>query len=309
MMPREEIIFYPLTTEERIKVNCNYHDLDVEKKVTQDIPKWREKLLERVSSLLGSWGNWATRVGTGRNETQIRFEQPISAMFSFEPLNILYVQFNVLWPQSKRAAKEFVRFGPDTAVLMALVKVPNGNSFDWYLLARRKYQFAARDLFIEFSRGFIKDELDNNQGWKLFERDFPGLKDNPIVTRIFERQMGNRVWENNAQFANKISYHLIVVELEEGIEIEKLQELMVGERLKIECPDENLEDLSGKDLFSHPMVIRLSDAARSLNAHLTGEEEKLAIFGENYSTACWSRFLSVYGWQFPEILPEQVELI
>lgn len=72
-----------------------------EKRLTEGNPLWREDLLKEVSASLGKWSAWANKVGTGKNEMQIRFQDPINAQFSFKDLNLRWVQFRVLSPQKK----------------------------------------------------------------------------------------------------------------------------------------------------------------------------------------------------------------
>lgn len=285
--------------------NYRHPDWEEEKRVTQNLPKWREQLLAQVAAMLGGWGSWAEKVGFKTNEVQIQFCKPVDSLFSYSPLDILWVRFNTYDAQTKRPATRTVRFSPNTAVLMVLVKVPQGNSWKWYLLARRKYQFAGKDLFTEFSRGWVVNAIDNDQGWKLFERDFPGLKGNPEVAAISEQQMGSMVWENNAEYANKISQHLIVVEMRREVDKGELEKAMVDAKLHQEYGENFSEDLGGKDLSSHPVVIELTEAAMLLNAHLMRRSEaKLALFGEDYSLNAWARFLTLFGRQFPELLPD-----
>lgn len=276
-----------------------------EMRLTAGNPTWREDLLKEVGSSLGKWKGWATKVGTGKNEMQIRFVEPIAAQFSFPNLNLRWVQFRTLQAQTKHDTTQVVRFGPDTAVTMVLVKVPYQGSFKWLMLARRKYQFAGKDLFIEINRGWgSADVSDDQHGLEIFKRDYPGFAEQDIVKSVTHHLVGTPVWENNAQYANMISYHLVVVELKGEIGNEQLQKLLVEEKIKQEYPGEKLEDFEANDLVSCPIVFDLPDAARYLNAHLNGKPEKLAFFGENYSIAMWSRFLSLYGNQFPSVLPD-----
>lgn len=282
------------------------HDLLAEMQDTEGTKNWKEELLTRLGSALGPWGNWAKKVGTGKNEMQIRYKQPINSMFSFGPLDLLWVQFNVLEPQTKEHGTQVVRFGPDTAVLMTLVKIPDKDSFKWYMLARKKYQFAAGDLFFEESRGWIPNTNVENQGIGLLNRDFPGLKTSPIVKAIDAQMIGSQVWENNSQQANKISYHLVVVELKEEISSQDLEKLLVSEKIRQEHQGKNLESVTAKDLRSQPTVLELEVAASYLNAHtFTGKKEDLFRFGENFSGNIWARFLGRHGWQFPTLMPEQ----
>lgn len=279
-------------------------DWEDEKEFTQNQPKWKDQLLARINAVLGEWGSWADKVGYKINEVQIQFKKPIDSYFSYSPLDILWVRFNTYDPQTKRPATRAIRFSPNTASLMVLVKVPCEGSHKWYLLARRKYQFAGKDLFTEFSRGWAKG-AKNDQGWILFKRDFPGLMDNPTVASVHERQMGSLVWENNAEHANKISRHLIVVEMRDEVSREELEKLLVDAKLHQEYKENFSLELTGNDLTSQPVVLGLSEAAKLLNAHLTGQKDtKLALFGEEFSLGSWARFLSLYGKQFPEILPE-----
>lgn len=278
-------------------------DLLAEMQDTEGVKDWKAKLLARLESALGQWGKWADKVGFGINEMQIKFKQPIASMFAFEPLDILWVQFNVLEPQTKKSAKQVVRFGSDTAVLMTLVKVPHQGTFKWYMLARKKYQFAAKDLFFECSRGWVANAKKEDQGWKLFERDYPGLKDSQLVSGITEQMIGNPVWENNAQFSNKIGYHLVVVEIAKEVSKDELEKLLVTKKLEQEYLGENTQGMTAKDLKSCPVVIELELAASHLNAHLEGSGDKLYLFGENYSLAIWPKFLSLWGWQFPNLMP------
>jgi len=283
--------------------NYRHADWENEKKLTQNMPKWKEQLLNRVVAILGDWGQWADKVGFKLNETQIRYERPIDSYFSYGPLDILWVRFNTYDPITKRPATRAVRFSPNTATLMVLLKVPQEDSWKWYLLARRKYQFAGKDHFTEFSRGWIKGVSDEDYGWKLFERDFPGLKNNPSVCSIHEEQMGSSVWENNAEFANKSSRHLIVVELKPGTDINQIRMDLVDAKLHQEFGSEYSQNLGEGDLVSKPIVYDLEEAAKLLNAHLIGMVAPFALFGEDFSLNCWLRFLTLYGGQFPSLLP------
>jgi hypothetical protein len=280
-------------------------DWVVEVEETRRIPGWKENLLSRIGVLLGKSSDWATKVGFKKNEVQIQYEEPVNSITSYPPLGLRWVQFRTYEAQTKTPGTHVVRFGPDTKVLMALVKVPKGDGlFKWFLLARKKYQFASKELSEEFSRGWVKDVEHKDQGWKLFRRDFPGLSDNPMVQEIEESSMGSRLWEDNAAEANKISFSLIVVTLRRDMSKEDLKKLMVDAKLHQEYPDENPEKLDNEDLVSEPVVLEIEEAARFLNAHLEGKEMPLALFGENFSTSSWSRFLSLHGKQFLHLLPE-----
>lgn len=284
--------------------NNRHPDWENEKKITQNMPKWREQLLSRVSAILGEWGQWADKVGFKPNETQIQYEKPIDSYFSYGPLDVLWVRFNTYDPITKRPATRSVRFGPNTATLMVLLKVPQGDSFKWYLLARRKYQFAGKDHFTEFSRGWIKGIPDEDYGWKLFERDFPGLKDHPSVCSIFEEQMGNSVLENDAEFSNLTSEHLIVVELKPGTDVNQIRKDLVDAKLRQEYGNEYSQNLDEDDLVSKPVVYELDEAAKLLNAHISKVVGAVcALFGERFSQSCWKTFLSLHGVQFSHLMP------
>lgn len=142
------------------------------------------------------------------------------------------------------------------------------------------------------------------RGLALFNRDYPGLAESSNVAQVTEYKMGKPVWENNAQFANMISYHLVTVELKEEMQKEDIQKFLTDAKIMQEYPGEKPEDFDGHDLVSSPMIFEIETVAKYLNAHLKDKEEKLAFFGENYSTSIWSRFLSLWGRQFPHLLPE-----
>lgn len=277
-------------------------DWEAEKDITKNQPKWKENLLSRVSALLGEWGSWADKVGFRSNEVQIQYKNPIDSYFSYTPLGVLWVRFNTWDPQTKRPATRAVRFGPDTATLMVLVKIPNGKSYEWYLLARKKYQFAGKDLFVEFSRGWMKAGIKiENYGWKLFERDFPGLRENPSVASIYEERMGNPIWENDADLANKTSKHLIVIEMLPGTDIDQIQKELVDAKLHQENGEDYPDYLDEDDLVSKPVVFTMDDAASLINSHIMNDENaKLAMFGEDFTEKCWDRFMNIHGWQFPQ---------
>ena len=282
-----------------------HQDWEDEKKETEGNPGWSDDLLKRVAATLGTWGNWADKVGKKKDEIQIQFVDPINSLFSYKPLGLLWVQFNTYDPVTKKPSTRVVRFGPDTTVLIVLVK----SGKNMFLLARRKYQLAAKEHMNEFSRGWVKGAMANDQGWKLFERDLPGLKGNPVVSSISEKNMGSPIWENDAEHANKISYHLVVVTLKEDIGKDDLGKMLTRAKLEQEYPNENADDLSKDDLKSQPVVFEIEKAAKFLNAHVTGKEAPLALFGEDFSQKCWTKFLAIYGRQFSNLLPEQGELI
>lgn len=282
-------------------------DWRAEKELTQGKQGWKEEILNTVKAYLrlAKAESWADKVGFKKNEVQIQFNDPVLQVLKYVPLGLMWVQFNTWDSQTKNPATRVVRFGPDVASLMVLVK--SGNKM--YLLARRKYQFAGKDSFTEFSRGWIEGAMKDDQGWKLLERDFPGLKGNPLVSSITERQMGSPVWENNAEYANKISHHLIVVTLNKEMGKNELEKLLVEAKLHQEYPDGSLENLGKEDLVSQPVVLEIEEAAKLLNAHLTGKETPLALFGERFSIDCWSRFLTLFGRQFPNLLPNLYDTI
>lgn len=281
-------------------------DWEAEKELTRNESNWKEKLLTRVGAVLGEWGSWADKVGYKTNEVQIQFKKPIDSFFSYSPLDVLWVRFNTWDPQTKRPSTRAVRFGPPTATLLLLVKVPKGNSFEWFLLTRKKYQFASKEMSTEFSRGWVKGTMNNDQGWKLLERDFPGLKGDPSVVSISEQQLGSSVWENNAEHANKNSQHLIVIEMRPGTTASEIEKILISNKLRQEYKENYSETLGREDLNSTPVVMPIEEAAKLLNAHVSGSENaKLAQFGEEFSISCWTKFLSLYGHQFRNLMPDQ----
>lgn len=282
--------------------NYRHPDWRAEKELTRNQPGWKKDLLSRVAALLGEWSSWADKVGFRTNEVQIQYKNPVDSYFSYSPLGLLWVRFNTWDSQRKNPATRAVRFGPDTAILMVLVKIPNGKSFEWYLLARKKYQFAGKDLFIEFSRGWIKKGTKiEDYGWKLFERDFPRLKESPDVTSVYEERMGNLVWENNAELGNKISKHLIVLEMRPGTDIDQIRKNLADAKLHQEYGDDCPDFLDEDDLVSQPVVLAMDEAVNLMNAHVANENgARLALFGEDFSQRCWDRFLNLHGWQFPQ---------
>lgn len=279
-----------------------HSDWLAEKELTQGKQGWKEEILGTVKAYLrlAKAELWADRVGFKKNEVQIQFTDPVLQVLKYVPLGLLWVQFNTWDAQTKKPATRVVRFGPDVALLMVLVK--SGNKM--FLLARRKYQFAGKDSYTEFSRGWINGAMKDDQGWKLLERDFPGIKGSSLVGSIEEKPMGTPILENDAEYANKISHHLIVITMKDEVSKEDLEKLLVEAKLRQEYPDANLGDLDKDDLTSQPLVLEMSEAAKLLNAHLSGNGAILALFGENFSINCWSRFLALYGKQFPDLLPE-----
>lgn len=266
---------------------------------------WQDQLLTGLKGFLGfwKWDKWASRVGSSLNQIEIDSRKPIESFFSFDPLRHLFVKYNVFEPNTKNPGTRTVFYTGDTGVLMVLVKVPDGESFKWYLLARRKDQFAAKDLFFEFFRGYLDGSTAEDRGWRIFERDLSGLKDNPLVASIYEQKMVNPVFEDNAFRVNKITRHLIVVTLNQAVGKDELQSMLVEARLKVEYPDES--DIDSKYLTSYPLVMELDEAAKILNSYSELREENLAFFGENFSVTSWAMFLSRWGWQFPHLMPEK----
>lgn len=282
---------------------------------TRKVHGWKEVLFSRVGALLGEWGRDLKRIGYRINETQIQFKFPIGSMFSFKPLRVMFVQFNVWEPITKRPGTRVVRFGPNTASLMVLVRVLKSDGGDeWYLLARKKYQFAAQEHFVEFSRGYLPGKMDSDMGWALLDRDFPGFRVNgqlqESVENIRHTQLGRGVKENTAEYNNSAFSHLIVVTLSRHLSKDELKDLLVKASLEKEYggnsdyPDPG--KLDGSDLVCEPMVFELSEAARLLNAHLEeGGEVRSPFFGEQYSLDCWMKFLALFGWQFPDAAPKR----
>lgn len=280
-----------------------------EVKKTSGSPGWKGELLDRVNSYLSGFTGELRNVGVRINQVQIQYESPIASFFSFNPLKVAWVQFRTYGPFKKEEGIRAVRFSGDTAALMVLVRSPKKNGdYDWYLLARSKYQFAAGEHFIEFSRGWTPDAPASEAGWYLFDRDFPGLRGRG---KIFHTQLGSSVWENNAEFTSKISYHLVVVTLNEPLTKQEIKKFLVDQRIVKEYegyPEYKNVKLDEKDLVSEPMVFDLAQAADYLNAHLTSEDPKESLFGENFSLSCWTRFLALCGSKFPDLAPIKCEI-
>lgn len=270
---------------------------------------WREAILSVVADVVSKKGHSLSNVGSGVHEIQLRpvnledSMSPIVSMSSYFTLGLTWLELAVWEANTKKPGTRMVRFGPDVGVVMTLVKVPNSDStWTWYLVCRRKYQLAGSDLFFEFTRGWIKDATDEDRGRKLVERDYPGLT--ALAASVRVEHMGTPVWENNAEFANKISHDLVVITMTKHISKEDLQKLLVTERAKIEYPDsQEPERIDGIWLTTCPWVMEIHEAGKFLNAHLEGTAEKLAFFGENYSMNAWGRFLSRWSWQFPDLVP------
>jgi len=273
---------------------------------TSEIPGWKENLLTRVNATLSSFGGRILKkIGFRIDEVQLQYDAPILAFFSFlsqdDPEKVAWVQFRTWDPFTKKPGTRTLRFSPETACLMVLVRSPHQDgSYDWYLLARKKYQFGVQEHFIEFSRGWLPDIPASQAGWFLLDRDYPGLRN--LAKKINHRQL-DEVWENTAEFTNKISYHVIVVTLDKPLNKEQLKKLLVKERLKKEW-EEGYDQLDETDLVQEPKVFDLEEAASLLNSHLVGNAKK-PLFGENYSLSCWSRFLAICGKRFPHLLPDE----
>ena len=283
-----------------------------EVKKTMQNPRWKEELLSRVNNFLRSYTGKIRQVGSRINEVQLRYDFPIASFFSFQPLKAAWIQFNVWEPFSKKDGTRVLRFSEPTGCLMMLIRSPKeSGDWNWYLLARKKYQFGVGSHIVEFTRGWVTRNKPNEMGWALMDRDYPGLRDANFVAGIFHTMLGNEVWENTAEFTNKTSYHVVVVTLAKSMTKEELKNLLVREKLKREYEGvqgyANLGRLDETDLVSEPMVFELVKAAEYLNAHLTGKTVK-PFFGEAYSLACWSRFLAVCGKRFSYLMPNTCEL-
>lgn len=281
-----------------------------EREQTQNVGNWRTNLLSRIGALNNAAKDWADYVGHGIREIQIRFEQPVNAQFSFETQkeapNLTWAQINVWEPNTKRQGTRVIRFAPDSGVLMALVKVHTDTGFQFYLLFRQKYQFAGKAHFFEFPRGWVKSDV-KNRGKDILERDFPGVVGNPMVSDIQESMLGATVWENNAEYSNKITHHLVVITLRKGVGIHQFKDMLIQERLKKEYPGKH--GYSSEFLTITPSLISLPEAAEALNSHLSDDPNLHYFFGENYSIETWTRFLAIHGKQFPDLVPAQADTI
>lgn len=285
-------------------------DWIAERALTRNKARWRDELLTRVGAINNHSKEWATHVGSGVHQTQLQYDFPVSNFFSYPELGLVWAQLRVWEPNTKRPGTRVIRFGPDTGVLMVLIKVPNEKgSFDMFLLARRKYQLAGKGLFFEFARGWSPGSTKEDRGWKILEKDFPGVKDSPLVASIKETKLGCPIWENNSELSNKITHHLVVVTLRDGVTIDNFKRMLVWERVKFEYLNENPMEFDSDFLTVNPIVLQLTMAAELLNNSLIEQEETSNLFGENFSISTWTRFLALHGWQFPEIQPERAEAI
>lgn len=279
-----------------------------ERQETKDVADWRGDLLSRVGSLSRYAREWATQVGHGSHEIQIQYERPINASFSFDRPDLVWTQLKVWEPNTKKPGTRVIRFGPDTGVLMCLVKVPTEHGFDWYLLFRRKYQLAGKALFFEYSRGWTPGSTNEDRGRGILERDFPGIVGSPMVAEIKESKLGAPVWENNAELSNKITHHLIVITLQKGVGIHEFGEMLTEERVKEEFSEYRF-DIEREFLTTTPTLLPLNEAAEVLNSHLTDDPNLHYFFGENFSVGTWTRFLAIHGRQFPHLMPKASEEI
>ena len=288
-----------------------------EVKKTKNILDWKKLLLSKINGAIPTLGRKVRNVGFRLPEVQIQHDVPIASFFSFDPLDsnsrpkAMWVQFNVWEPFTKEPGKRTLRFSEDTASLMVLVRTPKENGdWDWYLLSRKKYHFGVGDQFVEFSRGWIPGCKPSDMGWSILDRDYPGLRNQ--AKNIYHTMLGNEVWENTAEFTNKISYQLVVVTLSTPVTKKELKGLLVHEKLKKEYESrpgsDNLSQYDETDLVSEPMVFEIEEAARYLNAHLTAEKDAKPFFGEAYSQACWTRFIATCGNKFPHLVPDRCML-
>lgn len=291
-----------------------------EVKKTRQIPGWKNKLLNRLNSQFAPFSGRIKQLGTRINQIGINYDTPFSALFSFVSpdgkLKVFWTQLKTWEPYTKEQGERSLRVSSDTACLMVLVKTPReGGGFDWYLLSRKKYQLGVQNHFIEFSRGWVNGTPREDAGWFLFDRDYPGFRDGgaEFVETIYETPLGQEVWENTADFTNKISYHLMVVVLRKPMTKEELKDILV--KSSIQKQYENLDgypDLSildKDDLVSEPMVHNIEEAAKLLNAHVEENPEEIKpMFGEDYSVKCFNRFLLLFRSQFAHLLPKEREL-
>lgn len=282
---------------------------------------WADVLLRRINTTLSSFHGEVKDVGRHIGAVQFQWKNPINSYLYYEPLNLAWVQFNTWDAFTKNPGTRTIRFGPDIGSVMVLVRSPKStesDEYDWYLLARNKYQPAMQARFAEFSRGWDTEGHPNNIGWALFDRDFPGFKDEngegaDFVAGIRLIELGKSVPENTAEFINNITYHLIVVTLAKPMSAYELKGILVLNRKQREYENkpgyEDLTILDESDLTSEPMVLPIESAAKHLNGHLTkSEDARPTMLGENFSISCWARFLALYGSEFPDITPKTVSL-
>jgi hypothetical protein len=285
-------------------------DWAAERNQTRNKGDWRKDLLTRIAGISQWAAAWATWVGSGLHETQIRFDKPVNSLFSFDQLDLVWVQFKVWEPNTKNPGTRVVRFGPDVGAIFCVVKVPREDgTFEYYCLARQKYQLGGKDLFFEFTRGWVPGSTSSDRGAKLLERDFPGISRSPLVSEIKQKELGHPIFENNAEFCNLLTSHLMVITLAQGVSIDDFYTMLVTERARAEYENISPLELDPEFLKVKPVLMELGVAAKHLNAQLTGLQGKKAFFGENYSMGLWTRFLALHGWQFPELFPEKGEEI
>lgn len=290
--------------------------------ITRKIKGWESTLLSQINLRLKNFNGTVERVGRNIGDIQFQFDSPIKQVAEFvskvnSKLSVAWVTFRTWDPITRKAGERTLRFGPDTACAMVLVRSPKptGDGFDWYLLARSKYQLAVQNKFVEFSRGWDIGDHPSDAGWTLLRRDFPGFTEGKsgasgLVKSIKHLPLGGPVHENTAEFMNDTSDHLIVVTLSEPMDIETLRKLLIKAKIEQEYGERetaypDLSALEAEDLFSQPMVFTLEEAAKHLNANLTAEgTEPGSMFREVFTMRAWKHFLAVYGDEFPHVKPQ-----
>lgn len=275
-------------------------------KVTSEIPGWEDSVIRRINKAVGPHAGWIKQVGRGTNEIQIQFDEPIHyPIQSFNDLDIYWVEVNTYDAITKKPGTRTIRFSWDTGTIMVLVRSPKENGYDYYLVARRKYHIPAQGHVTEFDRGWAFGKRFVDAGWHLFERDFASLEE---IGKVWYDSLGDSVLENDAEFCNYHGCHLFLITLDKPMTKGDLASFLVQKSLEKEYANRrneypDLSVLTGKDLASEPVVMDLSEAALALNAHLEGKNAKKWLFGEDFSIKCWTRFQSLYGGQFPELMP------
>lgn len=283
-----------------------------EVKITSQISGWEESVIRRINMAVGPHANWIKQVGRNINEMQIQFDAPIKyPIQKYDDLELYWVEFNTYEPITKKPSTRTVRFSWDTGTIMVLVRSPkeDGN-YDYYLLGRRKYHIPAQGHVIEFDRGWTLGKRFTDAGLFLFNRDFASLE---TLGKVWHTELGNSVYENDAEFCNFHGCHLFLVTLDKPMSKDDLKSFLVEKCLEKEYANrrEEYPDLSLlgiQDLVNEPVVMELADAAKALNAHVAGQNAKSWLFGEDFSIKCWARFLALYGDQFPHLKPEQRRL-
>ena len=289
--------------------------------ITRKIKGWENALLGQINLRLKNFDGAIQRVGRNIGDIQFQFSAPIKQVAEYisevnTKLSVAWVTFRTWNPITRKKGEHTLRFGPDTACAMVLVRSPklNGGGFDWYLLARSKYQLAVQNKFVEFSRGWDIGDPPSDAGWTLLRRDFPGLAEGnsgaeALVKSIKHQPMGGPVHENTAEFMNDTSDHLIVVTLSKHMGIEALRELLITAKVEQEYGEREeypeLSLLEAEDLFSQPMAFTLEEAAKHLNANLADMgTEAGSMFREVFTMRAWRHFLAVYGDEFPQVKPQ-----